>query len=54
VQACNTVISGSAVQTAARATRAWLAANSFSPRFQVRQAGCKMEAEDDPFIKVSL
>lgn len=33
---------------------AWLAANSFSPRFQVTQAGFKMEAEDYPFTKVCL
>lgn len=33
---------------------AWLAANSFPPRFQVTQAGFKMEAEDYPFVKVSL
>lgn len=33
---------------------AWLAAYSCSPRFQVAQAGLKMEAADYPFIEVSL
>lgn len=55
VQGCDTISSGLTVQTAVRAKRhTWLAANAFSPRLQVTQAGFKTVAEDSPFIKVSL
>lgn len=55
MQGCDTIISGLTVQTAVRVKQhAWLAANSFSPRFQVTQVGFRTVAEYSPFIKVSL